>query len=110
MLNSVVLVGRLAEDPSYNESENGTKYLRFSLAVNKPFPNKDGEYEVDFVKCVTFDALAQSTSEICKKGSIIGIRGRISTSVSILTVGNESKKIENMDVIAERISFIKIWF
>jgi hypothetical protein len=25
-------------------------------------------------------------------------------------VGNESKKIENMDVIAERISFIKIWF
>lgn len=108
MLNSVVLVGRLVEDPSYSESEGGTKYLRFNLAVSKPFPNKEGEYEVDFVKCVTFDALAQSTSDICKKGSIIGLRGRLSTSISVLTIGNESKKIENMHVIAERISFIKI--
>lgn len=41
----------------------------------------NGEYETDFINCVLWDSVAKSTSEYCKKGDIVGIKGRLQTRV-----------------------------
>ena len=51
MLNQVVLVGRLTDNPTVIETENGKKYTAINLAVQRAFKNSDGIYESDFIRC-----------------------------------------------------------
>ena len=50
-------------------------------------------YETDFVDCTLFDGVAQNTSEYCKKGDIVGVKGRIQTE--IYEKDGENKKSTN---------------
>ena len=102
MLNQVVLVGRLVKDPELVETETNKKMSRVTLAIPRSFKNMDGEYETDFVNCIMWDAIAKSAVEYCKKGDIVGIKGRIQSSV----VEKEDEKKYYVDVIAERVTFL----
>ena len=102
MLNQVVLVGRLVKDPELTETESNKKMTRVTVAVPRNFKNMDGEYETDFINCVLFDIVAKNTVEYCKKGDIVGIKGRIQSRV----VEEESEKKYYVDVVAERVTFL----
>ena len=77
MLNQVVLVGRLTRDIVVNKSDKGVKVATISLAIPRSFKNSEGLYDTDFVDCVAFDSIASNTSEYCKKGDIVGVKGRV---------------------------------
>ena len=102
MLNQVVLVGRLVKDPELVETETNKKMSRVTIAIPRSFKNMDGEYETDFVNCILWDAIAKSAVEYCKKGDIVGIKGRIQSSV----VEKDDEKKYYVDVIAERVTFL----
>lgn len=102
MLNQVVLVGRLVRDVEVRTGENDTKYSFMTLAIPRSYKNHDGIYESDFVECVLWNVVATNTAEYCKKGDIVGIKGRI-----------ESRKVEEneinktvLQVIAEKVTFL----
>ena len=80
MLNNVSLVGRITKDPEvkFIGSEN-TPVVNFGIAVNKPFKNKDGEYEADFFNCSAFGKSAEFMGSYVKKGNLIGVTGRLTT-------------------------------
>lgn len=102
-MNQLVLVGRLVRDPELKNAENGIKYSNITLAVPRNFKNSEGVYETDFVDVKLWDSAASNTAEYCKKGDIVGVRGRIQTNI----VEKEDDKREKfMDVIAERITFL----
>ena len=75
MLNQVVLVGRLTEDPTLINTVNGKKVSSITLAVQRTFKNQDGIYEADFIRCILWNAIAASTTEYCHKGDIVGVKG-----------------------------------
>lgn len=102
MLNQMVLVGRLVRDPEVKETENGGKVSNITLAVPRSYKNVNGEYETDFVDCTLWNGIATNTSEYCKKGDIVGIKGRIETSS--YEVDGEKKYKTN--VIAEKVTFL----
>ena len=102
MLNQVVLVGRLTRDIVVNKSEKGVKVATISLAIPRSFKNSEGLYDTDFVDCVAFDSIASNTSEYCKKGDIVGVKGRVQSR----TIENEGKKENIMDIICEKITFL----
>lgn len=77
MLNRVVLVGRLTKDPELSYTPNGTAVANFTVAVNRPFSNQQGEREADFINCVIWRKQAENLVNYMKKGSMIGIDGRI---------------------------------
>ncbi|EAK9809321.1 single-stranded DNA-binding protein, partial [Listeria monocytogenes] len=43
MMNRVVLVGRLTKDPDLRYTPAGVAVATFTLAVNRPFKNAQGE-------------------------------------------------------------------
>ena len=43
MINKVILVGRLGDDPEINTTSTGSKFANLSLATNKSWKNKQGE-------------------------------------------------------------------
>ena len=103
LLNQVVLVGRLTSDLEIKETENGKKLSTMTLAVQRSYKNVDGEYEADFVDIVIWDLVAENTVEFCRKGDLVGIRGRIQTSTYEADDGTKRKVTE---VIADRVSFL----
>ncbi len=102
MLNQVVLVGRLTRDIVVNKSDKGVKVATISLAIPRSFKNSEGLYDTDFVDCVAFDSIASNTSEYCKKGDIVGVKGRVQSR----TIENDGKKENIMDIICEKITFL----
>lgn len=81
MLNQVVLVGRLVSDPEVKETSSGTSISRITLAVPRSYKNINGEYETDFISCVLWKLMAINTKEYCRKGDIVGVKGRIESNV-----------------------------
>ena len=79
MLNSVVLVGRLTKDAELRYTPNNQAVATFSLAVNRPFKNQNGDREADFINCVIWRQQAENLVNWAKKGALIGITGRIQT-------------------------------
>ena len=102
-MNNFWGVGRLVAEPEMKESENGKKYLNFTIAVPRSCKNADGVYDTDFLDVVTFGQIADSTAEYCKKGDLIGIKGRVETSVYETESGEKKKSTQ---IIADRISFL----
>lgn len=102
MLNQIVLVGRLTRDITVNKSDNGTKVATMTLAIPRSFKNSDGVYDTDFIDCTVFESIAENTSEYCKKGDIVGVKGRIQSSV----IEKDNKKDYKMDIIAEKVTFL----
>lgn len=77
MINNVVLVGRLTKDPELRYTASGAAVATFTLAVNRTFTNQSGEKEADFVNCVIWRKSAEALANFTRKGSLIGVVGRI---------------------------------
>ena len=103
MLNQVVLVGRLTKDLEVKELEDGKKVTNMTLAIPRSFKNADGEYETDFVTCTLWEGVAETTSEYCKKGDIVGVKGRLQTSSYEKEDGNKEFRTQ---VMAEKVTFL----
>ena len=103
MLNQSILVGRIVKDPEIRETESGNKVTNITLAVQRPYKNINGEYDTDFISCVLWKGVAETTAEYCKKGDLIGIRGRIQTRPIELS---DETRHSLMEVIAERVTFL----
>lgn len=102
MLNQIVLVGRLANDPELYETETGKKVTRIVLAVPRTYKNQDGEYDTDFIGCKLWQAIAQNTTDYCKKGDLVGIKGRLETH----NYETENGMRYLTEVVAEKVTFL----
>lgn len=72
-INHIVLVGRAGRDPEMRYFESGKVVTTFSLAVNRPV--KDGQ--TDWFDIEIWGKQAEIAGEYVKKGSLIGVEGRI---------------------------------
>jgi len=104
MLNRVVLVGRLTRDPDLRYTANGTAVANFTVAADRPFTNQQGERETDFVNCVTWRRQAENLANYMKKGSMIGVDGRVQTR---RYENQEGKTVYVTEILAENIQFLE---
>ena len=103
MLNQVVMVGRLVSDPEIKVLENGNKVSNITIAVPRSFKNENGEYDTDFVSCTLWKGVAESTAEYCKKGDLLGVKGRLQTDNYTDKLGENKVSLK---VVAEKITFL----
>ena len=103
MVNQIVLVGRIAKAPEVKTGESGRKYASLTLAVPRNYKNINGEYDTDFLDCTLWSQVAESTSEYCSTGDMIGVKGRVQNRIIELPDGTKRKKTE---IIAERVTFL----
>lgn len=94
MNNMFCIIGRLVEEPRTIIGEYDEKYTEIHLAVNRNFKDENGVYETDFIRVKLFDYIATSTTEYCRKGDLIGVKGRIES--------NDNR----LELIAEKVTFL----
>ncbi len=98
MLCKVILVGRITSDLELKKTSN-SEYVRFSLAVEE---YSNGKTNVDFIKCVTWGHTASNLCKYMRKGSMLAIDGKLTTS----NYQKNGVNIYTMQVLAQSIQYL----
>ncbi|MGN7938786.1 MULTISPECIES: single-stranded DNA-binding protein [Bacillaceae] len=103
MINQVILVGRLTKDPEIRYTADGAPVANITLAVSRQFRNNAGEIDTDFVNCTLWRRTAENTANYCRKGSIVGVIGRIQTRSY---ENAERTRVYVTEVVADSVRFM----
>ncbi|MGJ0915769.1 single-stranded DNA-binding protein [Enterococcus avium] len=104
MINNVVLVGRLTKDPDLRYTASGTGVATFTLAVNRNFTNQDGNRDADFINCVIWRKSAETLANYAKKGTLLGVTGRIQTRSY---ENQQGQRVYVTEVVAENFQLLE---
>lgn len=102
MINRVILVGRLTKNPEIRKTPNGASICKFTLAVSRKV-KVQGQPDADFISCVAWNKTADLMYQYLKKGSLIGIDGRLQTGKF---TNNNGETIYTCDVMVESLQFL----
>lgn len=102
-MNVVILSGTLVKDVELKYTKNDLAVGNFTIAVRRDIKNKEGNYESDFVSCVSYGKLAETINNYFKKGSRILIEGRIQTGSY---EGQDGKKVYTTNILVININFV----
>ncbi len=105
MINQITLVGRIVDDVVLkNVKESGVSVTKIRLAVQRNFKNAETlEYDTDYINCTLWAGIAEAASQYCKKGNVVGVRGRLQNNVFTY---QDDKKFYYNDIICEKLTFI----
>lgn len=104
MINRSVLIGRMTKDVELRYTKKGEAVGTFSLAVNRPFKNTNGDREADFISCTIWRKSAENLEKFTHKGSLVGIEGRIQTRNY---EGNDGKRVYVTEVVVDNFSLLE---
>lgn len=76
-INTIILVGRAGQNPEIKYFESGKTLAQFSLAVDRPKNSPDSEAQTDWFQIEVWGRQAEVAYEYVKKGSLVGIRGKL---------------------------------
>lgn len=100
MTNNVTILGRLTKTPELRFTPNGQANCRLTIAVNRPFKNKQtNEYEADFINCQAWGKTAEFIANNLDKGNRLSGTGRIQTG----SYEKDNQRIYTTDVILENV-------
>lgn len=104
MLNRVILIGRLTKDPELRYTPSGVAVTQFTLAVDRPFTNQQGEREADFINIVVWRQLAETVANYLRKGRLTAVEGRIQVRHYD---NNEGKRVYVTEVVGDNVRFLE---
>ena len=102
-MNQTVIVGRLVDNPKLEKTDNGKKVMNMTVAVPRTYKNEKGEYDTDFVDCVLWSSIAENTAEYCKKGDVVGVKGRVQTDL----YDKDGQTHKSPKLVAEKVTFLQ---
>lgn len=103
MLNRVTLVGRLTRDPELRRTQSGVAVTNFTLAVDNRF-SRNQERTASFFNVVCWNQTAENVAKFMKKGSLVGVDGRLEQRTFDRRDGSKGQVIE---VIADQVVFLE---
>lgn len=104
MINRVVLVGRLTRDPELRRTNSGTSVCSFTVAVDNRGKNPDGTKSTSFIPCTAFQQSADNMSKFVRKGSLVGIEGRLNQRSYDRKDGSKATVLE---VLCDSVQFLE---
>lgn len=75
-MNTVIMMGRLTDEPEVRATQDGLKIARYTLAVDRRF-KREGKPTADFFSCTVFGNGAAFAENYLHKGTKIAIRGEL---------------------------------
>lgn len=103
-MNNVILMGRLTRDAELRYTPSGKPVSQFTLAVQRNYKNKDGNYDADFINVVMWGKNGELLSSTVMKGQRVLIHGQIQVRSYTNKEGNKRWVTE---VIANKFDYIE---
>ena len=102
-MNKVILIGNLTRDPDYGETQSGISFCNFSIAVNRPYNDSNGERQTDFFNIKTWRGQADNCAKYLRKGSKVGVVGSLQTRTY---EDNDGNKRNVTEIVANEVEFL----
>ncbi len=102
-MNKVILIGNLTRDPDYGKTQSGISFCNFSIAVNRPYNDSNGERQTDFFNIKTWRGQADNCAKYLRKGSKVGVVGSLQTRTY---EDNDSNKRNVTEIVANEVEFL----
>lgn len=101
-MNKVFITGNITKDANITKTNN-IEIAKYTLAVQRTIKNKEGNYDTDFLNCVSFNP-SDYVKDNLIKGTKLLVEGRIQTG----KYTDEKGLNHNVtDIIVERIEILK---
>ena len=104
MINNVVLVGRMTREAELRYTPSNIAVATFTLAVNRDFKGENGKREADFINVVLWRQAAENLANWTKKGSLVGVTGRIQTRNYD---NQQGQRVYVTEVVADRFQLLE---
>ena len=103
-MNKIFLMGRLTKDPEVRYTTTGKVVCQFTIAVDRPYTNPDGQRDADFFPIVIWGKSAETAGNSLSKGQRVLVEGRVQIRSFDAKDGTKRWVTE---VIADRFEFIE---
>lgn len=103
MINRVVLVGRLTRDPELRKTINSA-VASFTIAVDNRLKGPNGEKTTSFIPCQAWNQQAENTVKFVRKGSLVGVEGRLNQRTYD---SKDGRKVQIIEVICDTVQFLE---
>ena len=103
MLNVIAVTGRLTKEPELRKTNSGESFANFSLAIDSPTKNADGERNTCFLDCIAFKSTAENLVSALHKGSKVAVHGAINQRDFIRKDGSKGRAYE---IICSGVEFL----
>ncbi len=103
MINKVIMIGRLTRDVELKMTSSGIPVCSFTVAIDNRMSKDAQERTTSFINCVAWQATAKLMATYLKKGSLVGVEGRLQ-SRSYET--KDGRKATVTEVVCENIQFL----
>ena len=103
-MNKIILLGRLVRDPEVRYTTSGKAVCQFTLAVNRPFVNQDGQKEADFINIIIWGKSAEVAGNSLCKGHRALVEGRLQIRSYD---GKDGRKHYVTEVVTNSFEFIE---
>jgi len=102
-LNKAMVYGNLTRDPEMKSLPSGMQVTAFSIATNRRYKDRDGNYQdaVDYHNITVFGRQAETVNQYLKKGSSAFVEGRLQTN----SWEKDGVKQYRTEIIADRVQF-----
>ena len=106
MINRAVLVGRLTRDIEVKKTTSGTSVAQFTVACDRNRKKDDSsqEQQADFISCVAWRQPADFLGQYARKGSMVGIDGRIQTRNY---TDKDGRTVYLTEIVAENVRLLE---
>jgi single-strand DNA-binding protein len=96
MINKVILIGNIGQDPEVRHLESGSTVATFSVATNENYKDKSGEWQTitEWHNIVAWRALAEMVERSYKKGMQVYVEGKLTTRKWQDKDGNDRRTTE----------------
>lgn len=102
-MNNCNFVGRLTKDPEPTSLSTGKACCKFTIAVDKGYKDAQGNRQADFIPCIAWEKTATLVTQYFKRGSLIGVTGRLDTKSY---EDNQGNKRTSYNIVVNNIDFI----
>lgn len=102
--NQVVLMGNLTRDPELRTTPNGQSVCSFSLALNRSYKSKDGDWQevTDYIDIVAWGPLGERVAQYLTKGRPALVNGRLQSR----SWEQDGQKRSKVEVVAQDVTFL----
>lgn len=100
-MNQIILLGNITRNPEIIINQDGRKYAKYDIAVNRSFKTANGQ-ETDFFHCVSFGKQADFLEKYFQKGSRILVVGKAQNNNY---TNKNGEKVYSYQVITEKVEF-----
>lgn len=101
-MNQAIIVGNLTRDPELSQTSSGVSYCKFSVAVNREYPDSNGEQITDFFNVVCWKGTAEACAKCLQKGSKVLVRAEMHPK----SYEKDGEKRYSFELSATKVEFL----